>query len=105
MCDHSQSRRSFLFSAITAGAMGQAALASPIQVIEQLQRDFAFEGWPATEFIVKVQQLASLGARCGTAAELYDPAGGESLIVPLFDLSVLSEAKFHDGLNASAPAH
>jgi hypothetical protein len=105
MVDHSQSRRSFLFSALAAGAIGKAALASPVQVVEQQEREFQFEGWSATEFVITVQQLGSLGAGCGTAVELYDAAGGESFQVPLFDLSILSEAKFDEGLKASARAH
>ena len=105
MDDHSQSRRSFLFAAVAAGTVGKAALASPVRVVEQEEREFKLEGWPATEFIVRVQQLGTLGPGSGTAVELYDPIAHALFLAPLFDLSILGEAKFEAGLKASAQAH
>jgi hypothetical protein len=100
-----QSRRSFLLSAMAAGAAGRVASASPVQCIARHEREYEFEGWPATEFTVSVEGLGSLGAGGGTAVALRDPVSGEQLLAPLFDVSVLTEAKFLAGLTASARAH
>ena len=100
------SRRSFLYGAVAAGVTGsRAAFASRIRVVEESQRDFEFEGCPATEFVVRPETVGSLGHQAGAAVELVEPGGGESFLVPLFDLSVLTERKFEDGLKASVQAH
>lgn len=105
MTDRPQSRRSFLYAAVATGIAGRAALASKIRVVEQREREFEFEGCPATEFVVRPHQLDALGPGAGGAVELRDPSSGELFLAPLFDLSVLGEAKFEQGLKASVQAH
>ena len=99
------SRRGFLYAAVAAGVTGRAALASRLRVVEESQRDFEFEGRPATEFIVRPESVGAFGNPSGGAIELSDPSTGESILVPLFDLSVLTESKFEDGLKAAIRAH
>ena len=102
--DQAQSRRSFLYAAVATGIAGKAAFASPIRVTEQQEREFQFEWCPATEFVVRPHQLDALAPGAG-AVELYDPIAKQSVLAPLFDLSVLTEAKFEQGLKASVQAH
>ncbi|HEY8748058.1 MAG TPA: hypothetical protein VIM11_08795 [Tepidisphaeraceae bacterium] len=80
------SRRSFLYAAVAAGVTGRAALASKLRVVEESQRDFEFEGRPATEFIVRPETVGTFGNPSGGAIELSDPSTGESILIPLFDL-------------------
>ena len=105
MTEQPQSRRSFLYSAVASGISAKAAFASRIRVVERQERDFVYEGYPATEFIVRPHQLETLGPGAGGAIELIDPAAGESYLAPLFDLTVLGEDKFEQGLKASVLAH
>jgi hypothetical protein len=101
----SPSRRSFLYAAVAAGMTGRAALATKVQVVAQSQREFEFEGCPATEFIVHPQAIGPLSGQGGGAIELLDPVTHSSFLVPLFDLSILTEQKFEAGLKASVQAH
>ena len=85
--------------------MGGAAQAWPIRMVTESQRDFEFEGCPATEFIVRPQSLEPLSSAGGGAIELVDPSTNQLFMVPLFDLSILTEQKFEAGLKASVQAH
>jgi len=103
--ENSPSRRSFLYAAVATGVMGRAARSGPIRIVAESQREFEFEGCPATEFIVRPQSLEPLSSQDGGAIELIDPSTHELFLVPLFDLSILTEQKFEAGLKASVQAH
>jgi len=98
-------RRSFLYAAVVAGVTSRAAAADRIHVVEESQREFEYEGCPATEFVVRPETVGPIGDRPAGAIELADPITGESIQVPLFDLSRLTKEKFESGLRASVQAH
>ena len=105
MTEHSQSRRGFLYAAFAAGMVGKAAFASTVHVSEQQERDFEFEGHRATEFLVRAPELDELPAGKGAAIELYDPAAGQPVLVPIFEQSGPTEERFEQNLRASVQAH